>query len=530
MKKHLSISIIFFVVLLGNSFFANCQVFSNTTVAVANSWNASLVRTINVSGVAAPLGSGNAELIQVNLHMGSQADGTYNYSRYTVSLQSPAGTTITLVSGNPNPASFPNASNREFYTKFRDNQYLRFPANGSGASSEPWHIGYYRTAAASAYASFNGEDPNGNWTVTITENSASSGARFNRVDLLFGNLSITDYTTFTGNDNCATPFCLRPSEIIIGTNNGFSNQADDMYNFNTVGCAWNSVQNNSAWFKFIAEDTDVHISISGITGNLQILGISSSGVNSCVSSNNLVVSGGCPHGLPNDSYLSPRYSNGSINNNQLLMSGLTPGDTYYFIVDGNGGAISPFYIEISSGAKDSCDDILPVEMLYFHPELNKNGTVELLWATASEVNNDYFLVQHSADGVMFETFAVVHGNGTTNTISYYNDIHFTPVSGTNYYRLKQVDFDGAYAYSTILSVNLHESEQDVFCSYDVENSFIEIFIGDSGFDVQIINISGQIVYRERNNKSIDIQGLAAGIYVIVVTSETGAFKDKIVIY
>ena len=530
MKKHISISESCFLALMFVSLFANCQMFSNTSIAVANSWNATLVRTISVSGLPTSLGSGNMELVQVNLHMGSQADGTYNYSRYTVSLQSPAGTTITLISGNPNPASFPNASNREFLTKFRDNQYLRFPANGSGASSEPWHIGYYRTAAASAYASFTGEDPNGDWTLTITENSVSSGARFNRVDLIFGNISITDYTLFTGNDDCATPFCLRPSEIIIGTNNGFTNQANDMYNANTSGCTWNSVQNNSAWFKFVAHDTDVHITISGITSNLQILGVSSSSPNPCLSGTNSVVSGGCPHGLPNDSYLSPRYSNGSINNNQLLMSGLTPGDTYYFIVDGNGGAISPFYIEISTGAKDSCDDVLPVEMLYFHPELNRNGTVELLWATASEVNNDYFLVQHSADGVLFEPFAVVNGNGTTNTISYYNDTHYNPVSGTNYYRIKQVDFDGAYSYSKVVVVNIYESGQDFSFTYNQENSFIEITTAELDFDVQIINISGQIVYRDTNKKTISIQALPKGIYIIVVTSDTGTFKDKIVIH
>ena len=73
----------------------------------------------------------------------------------------------------------------EINTKFRDNSNLRTPAASGDSFGEPWHIGYYRVLTANSFSNFNGENPNGNWTLTITENSASDGARFNKVDLIF---------------------------------------------------------------------------------------------------------------------------------------------------------------------------------------------------------------------------------------------------------------------------------------------------------------------------------------------------------
>lgn len=144
------------------------QTFSNSTISTANSWNATLIKTITVSGLPSSLNTGTTMLNQVNLHLGRQADGTYNYSRYTVTLTSPTGTIITIVSGNPNPISFPNASYKEINTKFRDNSNLRTPAASGGSFGEPWHIGYYRVLTANSFSNFNGENPNGDWTLTIT--------------------------------------------------------------------------------------------------------------------------------------------------------------------------------------------------------------------------------------------------------------------------------------------------------------------------------------------------------------------------
>ena len=75
--------------------------------------------------------------------------------------------------------------------------------------------------------------------------------------------------------------------------------------------------------------------------------------------------------------------------------------------------------------------------------------VDLTWATASEINNDYFLVQHSSDGIRFDDLGTVVGAGTTTQSHSYDWMHDHPSAGVNYYRLKQVDFDGQFEYSPI---------------------------------------------------------------------------------
>jgi hypothetical protein len=109
------------------------QIFSNNTIVTKSSWDASLTRTINFSGLTQPLDPSSIVLKQLNIHMGRQADGTRNFSRYTITPTSKAGTIITIVSGNPNPISFPNSEVRELNTKFRYNQHMRTPPATGGA-------------------------------------------------------------------------------------------------------------------------------------------------------------------------------------------------------------------------------------------------------------------------------------------------------------------------------------------------------------------------------------------------------------
>jgi hypothetical protein len=84
---------------------------------------------------------------------------------------------------------------------------------------------------------------------------------------------------------------------------------------------------------------------------------------------------------------------------------------------------------------------LPVSLLYFQglPDANK---LLLRWATASEENNDYFIIERSRDGIEYTQFQIVSGNGTQSSVSYYSTEDMVPFSGTSYYRLTQVDFDG----------------------------------------------------------------------------------------
>ncbi|MDX2284832.1 MAG: hypothetical protein NW241_11755 [Bacteroidia bacterium] len=111
------------------------------------------------------------------------------------------------------------------------------------------------------------------------------------------------------------------------------------------------------------------------------------------------------------------------------------------------------YVSLLNGGPGSCSFLfLPVELVAFNAELQENNAVDLVWATASELNNDYFEVLRSADGLIWQTLDVVDGAGTTSSFTEYRAQDLQPLSGTNYYRLRQVDTDGAYTLSQTVEV------------------------------------------------------------------------------
>lgn len=92
--------------------------------------------------------------------------------------------------------------------------------------------------------------------------------------------------------------------------------------------------------------------------------------------------------------------------------------------------------------------VLPVELLSF-TATRQDKTALLNWATASERNNDYFSVEHSADGLHYLEIGQLQGAADSDERLDYAFTHTHPAQGLNYYRLRQADFDGAYAYSPV---------------------------------------------------------------------------------
>jgi len=101
---------------------------------------------------------------------------------------------------------------------------------------------------------------------------------------------------------------------------------------------------------------------------------------------------------------------------------------------------------------------LPVELTEFTAKTD-DKVAYLNWQTASEINNDFFSVEHSTDGLSFVEIAQVDGNGTTSNQQTYIFTHSNPVSGLNYYRLKQQDFDGAFEYSETRVIHIEKASQ-----------------------------------------------------------------------
>ena len=120
--------------------------------------------------------------------------------------------------------------------------------------------------------------------------------------------------------------------------------------------------------------------------------------------------------------------------------------------------------------------VLPVELVEFSARNTPDG-VDLCWKTATEKENAYFEVQHagSSDNV-FEVIGRIDGQGTTSGAHKYSLTHRQPAGGLNYYRLRQVDFDGTFGYSRIVRVEVpRDTEIEVFPNPTTDLVFLRGF-------------------------------------------------------
>lgn len=109
---------------------------------------------------------------------------------------------------------------------------------------------------------------------------------------------------------------------------------------------------------------------------------------------------------------------------------------------------------MSMGSTNAQQLVLPIELLSFQAKLSPYKEVELSWTTAYERNNDFMVVEHSTDARTFTEVGRLPGAGDSSSPQYYRLWHTKPQQGINYYRLKQVDYDGQYAYHGPIALTL----------------------------------------------------------------------------
>lgn len=175
---------------------------------------------------------------------------------------------------------------------------------------------------------------------------------------------------------------------------------------------------------------------------------------------------------------------------------------------------------------------LPVKLVSFSASVSQ-GQVNLDWETASELNNDYFQVQRSANGKEWEDLTKVNGSGNSNENIAYSAVDELPHNGTSYYRLKQVDFDGKYEYSIVesVSVNYHNT---LFPNPTIGNVILTSHRDDNNLDldqIQVYSSAGVLVNDKVVIKilsgtqlEIDLSSLPSGIYLI--KTKTGSLMAE----
>lgn len=179
---------------------------------------------------------------------------------------------------------------------------------------------------------------------------------------------------------------------------------------------------------------------------------------------------------------------------------------------------------------------LPVEMVRFNGKQMEQNVL-LDWETASEKNNSGFFIERSANGRNWNEIGFVGGNGTSNEPHTYTFVDKTPLSGPNFYRLRQTDFDGKNELSDIVIVQLSGSTSgfSVFPNPASDGYLTVVFTGEtteSDLFVRIFDTKGQVVQTDLlygESGRIDVHGLTPGIYLLEMSSQGKQFWEKVVL-
>jgi hypothetical protein len=319
------------------------------------------------------------------------------------------------------------------------------------------------------------------------------------------------------NDFCASATYINNLDGYCGNTSG-TYTPDQPGNLNTEFCG--TIENNS-WVTFTADSTAAIFNVW---------------TDNCTMGDGIQIEVYETSDCVNFTSVSNCWNPFNDVNGVVTATGLTAGQDYYMMIDGTNGDICDFIIGASQGVV-----VLPITLTNFEVNCN-NGLPELNWTTSSETNNDYFIVQKSEDGKIFEDIEIVNGAGNSAlelNYSLVDDASFN--NDISYYRLKQVDFDGKFAYSNIVTSNCYDINSSAASIYPnpAQNNLTFTYTNSnkykSNLHVFITNAIGEVVLQKSFNseayikENINIENLSNGIYNIMFTSNSTQEIHKLII-
>jgi hypothetical protein len=195
------------------------------------------------------------------------------------------------------------------------------------------------------------------------------------------------------------------------------------------------------------------------------------------------------------------------------------------------------FSEFIPGLEDATP--LPIELFKFNVKYNPHK-VKINWETMSEINNDYFTIEKSKDGIHFEELTKIPGKGNTTTSNQYYTTDYNPFYGISYYRLKQTDYDGKYSYSSIESVYVKSIMLDETVIYPnpvTDNSVHIKYIANENTQVciKLYSNDGKLCFEEKrevikgnNSLLINLETeLAKGFYILEIQDEDQLYTTKL---
>lgn len=189
-----------------------------------------------------------------------------------------------------------------------------------------------------------------------------------------------------------------------------------------------------------------------------------------------------------------------------------------------------------SGASGFAFGALPVTLSGFVANLATGGKVAINWNTQQEINTDHFDIQRSSDGLNWLPLATVKAAGSLSAPKAYSCTDNAPQKGVNLYRLKTVDVDGNFSFSSIVNVRLSLVGK-VSLFPNPSTSLLNLSLAEvpvSDWTVSIINSLGQILLQKKFSKdqttvSLPVINCPAGSYTVEITDGAGSQSVRLMI-
>lgn len=218
---------------------------------------------------------------------------------------------------------------------------------------------------------------------------------------------------------------------------------------------------------------------------------------------------------------------------------------YYMVLIGNfshcAGTVSFTQTNLGSGGSCDCAIVnLPVELTKFDAEC-VGGNAKVHWQTASEVNNDYFLIEKMSGINVFHEVGRVKGSGNSNSLLDYLFVDDHMIQGENYYRLTQVDYDGKTTIYNTISLNCNENYkgQPIMEAYpnpfENEVNIVIKNIADGDFTLQLVDNLGRVVFSEKHTATesvfqtkLSLATLRSAVYNLRCVTKGDVLNSRVV--
>ncbi|MCE7042415.1 T9SS type A sorting domain-containing protein [Dyadobacter sp. CY312] len=173
-----------------------------------------------------------------------------------------------------------------------------------------------------------------------------------------------------------------------------------------------------------------------------------------------------------------------------------------------------------------CQDAMPVSLSAFNAYKSENSIV-LRWSTVSEQNNKVFEIERSANGKSWNNIGSVNpatSNGNSSAVQQYHFTDINPIAEQNYYRLKQIDLDNTFAYSTIRTVRMGVEGKAITVFPNPSSTNLNITGLTGGESIKVFDLMGRVVYQQKavgTNVQLPVTGLNEGLYNVQIVTDKG---------